>query len=108
MIKQAIYGRNNFNTKSLWKEIIGRSLARTSKIGSLALATIEGLDIKNEIQDVANPYKEIAKGVVKLGATIGGIGVLGALGTKYYGPIGSVVGAGAGTVFGALVANKLD
>ena len=51
-----------FNTKSLPKEIIARSLARTSKIGTLALATIEGLDIKNDIQDGANPVKEIAKG----------------------------------------------
>ncbi|MBE7711548.1 MAG: hypothetical protein E7Z92_05350 [Cyanobacteria bacterium SIG31] len=97
-----------FNTKSFPKEIVGRALARTSKIGSLALATIEGLDIKNDIQDGANPYKEIAKGVAKLGATISGIGILGAIGSKYYGPVGSVVGASAGTVLGALVAKELD
>lgn len=97
-----------FNTKSLQKEIIGRSLARTSKIGSLALATIEGLDIKNDIQDGANPFKEIAKGALSLGTTIGGIGVLGALGSKYFGPVGSVVGISAGTVLGALTSKSLD
>ena len=97
-----------FNTKSLPKEIIGRSLARTSKIGSLGLATIEGLDIKNDIQDGANPFKEIAKGAINLGTTIGGIGVLGTLGSKYYGPVGSVIGVSAGTVLGALTSRALD
>lgn len=97
-----------FNTKSLPKEIIGRSLARTSKIGAIALATIEGLDIKNDIQEGANPFKEIAKGALSLGTTIGGIGVLGALGSKYFGPVGSVVGISAGTVLGALISRALD
>ena len=97
-----------FNTKSLPKEIVGRTLARTNKIGTLALATIEGLDIKNDIQDGANPFKEIAKGAINLCATIGGIGVLGALGSKYYGPVGSVIGVTTGTVLGALVSKTLD
>ena len=97
-----------FNTKSLPKEIVGRTLARTNKIGALALATIEGLDIKNDIQDGADPYKKIAKGAIKLGATIGGIGILGAIGSKYYGPVGSVVGVTTGTILGALTARALD
>ena len=74
----------------------------------MALATIEGLDIKNDIQDGANPFKEITKGIIKFGATISGIGALGALGSKYYGPVGSVVGVASGTVLGALVARSLD
>ena len=97
-----------FNTNSLPKEMVGRSLARTSKIGALALATIEGLDIKNDIQDGANPFKEIAKGALSLGVTIGGVGILGALGSKYYGPVGSVAGVSAGTVLGALTSRALD
>ena len=98
----------DFSTNSIPKEIIGRTLARTNKIGALALATIEGLDIKNDIQDGADPYKEIAKGAIKLGATIGGIGILGAIGSKYYGPVGSVIGVSTGTVLGALTSKKLD
>ena len=98
----------DFSSNSLPKEIIGRALARTSKLGTLALATIEGIDTKNDIQDGANPFKEIAKGATSLGVTIGGIGILGAIGSKYYGPVGSVVGAAAGTVLGAVVSNKLD
>ncbi len=97
-----------FNTKSIPKEIIARSLARTSKIGTLALATIEGIDIKNDIQDGADPFKEIAKGAISLGATIGSIGILSAIGSKYGGPTGSVVGTTAGTVLGALTARSLD
>ena len=97
-----------FNTKSLPKEIIGRSLARTSTIGTLALTTIEALDAKNDIQDGAKPVKRIADGVVKLGTTIAGVGILGGIGSKYCGPVGSVLGVSTGTVLGTLVSKKLD
>lgn len=98
----------DFNGNSLPKEIVGRSLARTSTLGSLALATIEGLDIKNDIQDGAEPLKEITKGFLKIGTTISSIGIFGAIGSKYLGPVGSVIGVATGTALSALVARNID
>lgn len=97
-----------FKTNNPLKDLVGRTLARTTKIGTLALGGVEALRVKNEVESGKNFFVEAGKSAATLGVTVTGIGTLGALGAKYFGPTGSFVGIGAGAVLGALTSKLLD
>ncbi len=83
-----------FKTNNPFKDLIGRSMARTSVLGTLAIV---------EVNDGASPFTEAGKTALSLGSTIVGVGSLGALGAKHFGAVGSLLGVAAGTLIGAEV-----
>ena len=86
----------------------GRSLARTTKLGTLALGGVEALHVAHEVENGKNFFVVVGKSTVSLAATLTGVGTLGALGAKYFGPIGSLLGVGAGTMIGCKVSDILS
>ncbi len=97
-----------FKTNNPFKDLIGRSMARTSVLGTLAIVGIGSMHVKHKIEDGANPFKEAVKAALSLGSTIVGVGSLGALGAKHFGATGSLIGVAAGTLIGANVSRLLS
>ena len=97
----------NFKSKNTFGDLTARALTRTSKYGAYALGGLGALHAAHEIADGENPIKEVAKTVVQVGATLAGIGYLGAAGYKHFGALGSLLGMGLGTYVGASVPNLL-
>ena len=95
------------NTDNFFKDIAARSMLRTTKIGALALGSIEAVQAKNKIDNGESPLKAVGSAVLNTGATLAGAGVLGAIGAKYGGAAGSFIGTGGGAVLGALTSRAL-
>lgn len=105
--KQMVYARV-FKTSNPFADITARALTRTSTLGALALGGIEAAHVVHEVKNGKNFFVEAGKSAVTLGTTLGATGVLGAIGAKYLGPTGSLVGMGLGAVTGAIVSNAMD
>ena len=89
-----------FKSKNIFGDLTARALTRTSKYGAYALGSLGALHAAHEIADGENTIKEVAKTAMQVGATLAGVGYLGAAGYKYYGALGSLLGMGLGTVVG--------
>ena len=97
-----------FETNNPFKDITARALTRTTKLGTIALASIEAAHIAHEVSNGKNFFEEAEKSALTLGTTTVATGVLGAIGAKHLGPTGSLVGISAGTLIGALTNNAMN
>ncbi len=98
----------NFVTKSTFGELTARAMTRTTKIGTAVLGGLEAAHLVKEISDGENAIKSTAKSAINIVSSIAGIGYGGAIGAKYLGPVGSLVGMGLGAIAGNKVAKLLD
>lgn len=98
----------NFITKSTFGELTARAMTRTTKIGTIVLGGLEAAHLVKEISDGENAIKSTAKSAINLVSSIAGIGYGGAIGAKYIGPVGSLVGMGLGAIAGNQVSKLLD
>ena len=92
-----------FKSKNTFGDLTARALTRTSKYGAYALGGLGALHAAHEIADGENTIKEVAKTAMQVGATLAGVGYLGAIGYKHFGTLGSLVGMGLGTAIGTTV-----
>ena len=99
---------NKFNTKSLIGDLTARALSRTTAIGSAVLVGIEAAHFKKEIDLGKDKKKELVESLITYTGNLVGIGYGGAIGAKYFGPIGSIVGMGIGAVTANTVSNHFD
>ena len=97
-----------FKTNNPFKDITARALARTTKLGTLALGGIEAAHVVHEVSNGKNFFEEAGKSALTLGLTTVATGTLGAIGAKHFGPTGSLVGISAGTLIGALTNNAVS
>ena len=102
-------------TKSLFGELTGRAMKRTTKIGAILLAALELPRIfkamnqgENITEQAGNTVKQTAKSAVNVTSLLAGIGYCGAYGAKRFGAIGSLVGMGIGAVVGATASDKIQ
>ena len=98
----------SLKTNNPFKDIATRALTRTTKLGTIALGSIEAAHIAHEVSNGKNFFEEAGKSVLTLGTTTVATGVLGAIGAKHFGPTGSLVGISAGTLIGALTNNAMN
>lgn len=96
-----------FKTKP-FIELTARAMTRTTKIGTAVLGGLEAAHLLKEISDGENAIKATAKSAINLTSSIAGIGYGGAIGAKYFGPVGSLVGMGLGAIAGNKVAKLFD
>ena len=96
-----------FITNNSAKDIIARAMTRTTKLGTIALGGIEAAHVAHEVKNGENFFEQMGKSAVTLGTTIAATGVLGAIGAKYLGPTGSLVGMGLGAITGAMVGKTM-
>ena len=83
-------------------------MIRTTKIGTAVLGGLEAAHLVKEISDGENAIKSTAKSAINFVSSIAGIGYGGAIGAKYLGPVGSLVGMGLGAIAGNQVAKIID
>ena len=98
----------SFKTPSSFGELTARAMTRTTKIGTIVLGGLEAAHLIKEISGGENAIKATAKSAISLTGSIAGIGYGGAIGAKYFGPVGSLVGMGLGAVAGNKVAKLFD
>lgn len=98
----------SLKTNNPFKDIATRALTRTTKLGTIALGSIEAAHIAHEVSNGKNFFEEAGKSALTLGTTTVATGILGAIGAKYLGPTGSLVGISAGTLIGALTNNAVS
>ena len=97
-----------FKTKSLFGELTARAMTRTTKIGAIVLGGLECAHLAKEISEGENFFKSTAKSVINFTGSLAGIGYGGAIGAKYFGAAGSLVGMGIGAIAGNQVAKLID
>ncbi len=91
------------NSNNPFKDLLARSMLRTSVLGTLAIVGIGSMHVKHKVDDGADFLTETKNTALSLGSTIVGVGSLGALGAKHFGAAGSLLGVAAGTLIGAKV-----
>ena len=89
-----------FKTRNKLGELTARALTRTPILSVAALGGIEASHIAYAVEQGENLVKEIGKSGITLGTTLLASGYLGAIGAKYAGPCGSLIGVGLGSVIG--------
>lgn len=96
---------------SLFGELTGRAMKRTTKLGLIVMAAVEipkilkSMTTDGSICDrTASTLKQTTKSAINIASCTAGIAYGGAIGAKYFGAVGSLVGMG----FGAIVGNKLS
>lgn len=97
-----------FNTSSKFGELTARALTRTPILSVAALGGIEATHITHAVNEGADIFNAIGKSALTLGSTLVSGGYLGAIGAKYAGPCGSLIGTGLGSVIGYKVSKALD
>ncbi len=97
-----------FITKSSLGEITARALTRTPKLGVAALGGIEAAHIAHETSKGGNFWQEAGKSALNLTATLAATGYGGAIGAKYAGPAGSLIGMGLGAITGYKVSQLIS
>lgn len=95
-----------FTGKSTFGKLTARAMTRTPVIGLAVSGGIEGINAMHEINKGKNPVKEIGKAVVRWGSSAALTGVLGAIGSTF-GPIGTIVGMGLGSIASAAIGNAI-
>ncbi len=101
-------GAKQFITKSPFGELTARAMTRTTKIGAAVLGGLEAAHLIKEISDGENAIKATAKSAVNFASSVAGIGYGGAIGAKYFGPVGSLVGMGIGAIAGNKISDLID
>ena len=101
-------GAKQFTTKSAFGELTARAMTRTTKIGAAVLGGLEAAHTVKEISDGENAIKSTAKSAISFTSSVAGIGYGGAIGAKYFGPVGSLVGMGIGAIAGNKVSDLID
>lgn len=106
---------SQFTSKVIGGETIARAAKRLPLLSIIALGVLELPKIfkatsegNNILEQTKNTAKQTLKSGVNVASTFAGIGVFGALGSKYGGATGSLVGMGVGAVFGSLTSKKLQ
>ena len=89
-------------------DITARTMLRTPILGVGALGLIEASDVIHEVKNGKNFFEETGKSVATLGSTLLATGVLGAIGSKHYGAVGSLAGTTLGALTGAVVSDIMD
>lgn len=89
-------------------DITARAMLRTPVLGVGALGLIEASDIIHEVKNGKNFFEKTGKSVATFGTTLLATGVLGAIGAKHYGAVGSLVGTTFGALTGVIVSNIMD
>lgn len=69
---------------------------------------LEATHLIKEISDGEDAIKSTTKSAINLFSSIAGIGYGGAIGAKYLGPVGSLIGMGLGAIAGNQVAKIID
>lgn len=95
-----VYARK-FRSKNSFGDLTARALTRTSKYGAYALTGLGALHAAHEIADGENVIKTLGQTTAEIGTTLIGTGYLGAIGYKHYGPLGSLIGIGIGSLIGS-------
>lgn len=95
-------------TSSKFADITARTMLRTPILGVGALGLIETSDIIHEVKNGKNFLEETGKSIATLGTTLLATGVLGAVGAKHYGAIGSLAGTTLGALTGAIADNIIN
>ena len=90
----------SFKSKNAFGDLTARALTRTSKYGVYALTGLGALHAAHEIAEGEDVIKTFGQTVAEIGTTLVGTGYLGAIGYKHYGPLGSLVGIGIGSLIG--------
>ncbi len=98
---------NIYKSKNLFGDLTARALTRTSKYGTYVLGGIGALHIAHQVADGENIFKETAKTALQVGATLVGVGYLGAIGYKHFGTLGSLTGIATGTGIGTFISQQL-
>lgn len=98
----------SFKAKNLFGELTARAMTRTTKIGAMVLGGLECAHLAKEISDGENFFKSTAKSALNITASLAGIGYGGAIGAKYFGAAGSLVGMGIGAIAGNNIAKLFD
>ena len=106
---------SEIKAKSVFGELTGRAMKRTTKIGAVLLAALELPKIfkamnqgENISEQAGNTVKQTAKSAVNVTSLLTAIGYCGAIGAKKYKAIGSLVGMGIGAVIGASASDKIQ
>ena len=89
-------------------DITARAMLRTPILGVGALGLVEASDIIHEVKNGKNFFEETGKSLATLGTTLLATGVLGAIGSKHYGAVGSLAGTTLGALTSATVSNIID
>lgn len=101
-------GARQFITKSPFGELTARAMTRTTKIGAAVLGGLETAHLIKEVSDGKNALKATAQSAINFTSSIAGIGYGGAIGAKYFGPAGSLIGMGLGAIAGNTISNAFD
>lgn len=98
---------------TLFGEFTGRALKRTTKLGLLVMAAIEipkilkAMTTDGSISDrTASTIKQTGKSTINIATLTAGISYGGAIGAKYFGAFGSLVGMGLGAIVGGKISEK--
>jgi len=104
---------NKIEAKGLFGDFTARAMKRTTVLGLGALAVLEIpkiLKAMNEGNNIAaqsgNIVKQTIKSSINVASVTASIAYGGAIGAKHGKALGSLVGMGAGAVFGSLISNK--
>ena len=97
-----------FVTKSAFGELTARAMTRTTKIGTAVLGGLEAAHLIKEITEGENALKSTIQSAIALTSSIAGIGYGGAIGAKYFGAVGSLVGMGLGAITGNSISKLID
>lgn len=89
---------------SIFGELTGRALRRTTVLGIVAMALLEVPKIFKSDEKI----KQTAKSAVNVASITAGIGYCGAIGSKYCGATGSLIGMGVGAILGSTLSNKMQ
>ncbi|MDD3150838.1 MAG: hypothetical protein PHV68_08385, partial [Candidatus Gastranaerophilales bacterium] len=96
-------------------EIITRAMKRLPLLSVVALGLLEIPKIikaatkgDNTDEKITSTAKQTAKSTVNVASIVTGIGTMGAIGAKYGGAAGSLIGMGAGAILSSEVSQKLQ
>ena len=108
-VKANVYEGSSFG------KLTAHAFERTTKYGVLAMALLELPKIvkafnngDNVEEKIKNGSKQILKSGINVAAITAGIGYAGAIGAQKLGPVGSLVGMGAGAIIGGYGSKKLQ
>ncbi|MDD3419008.1 MAG: hypothetical protein PHE78_00240 [Candidatus Gastranaerophilales bacterium] len=104
-----------FKSAKLGGEITARALQRLPLLSVAAVALLEVPKIFNVMgkgdnlgENITSTVKQTASSALNATSTLAGIGYGGAIGAKYCGAAGSLIGMGVGAVFGSMTSKKIQ
>lgn len=111
-----LFGGTTFATSykgCLFGRLTARAMRRTTLLGVMAMGALEVPKIIHSMtkgdttkDKAVSSGKQCIKSAINIASITAGIGYMGALGAKYAGPTGSIVGMGLGAVLGSKLSQK--